>query len=201
MKRLFGISSLIVLAVALVPAVALAKGASEAEITGPGLDAPLTLPGEGRPGGERLMRIAEAAGFFAGVYGQTPSPLAADRPDTSLGARYTISYTMPGPNGETDRIVQHVYPYATPSPVTYMEPGQPFFGTERTVGGWLVATPALTESLIEAGLPETAPAQGGDGERYGWPLGIGIAALLAGVVVASAAVVHLRRRARTAVAS
>jgi hypothetical protein len=108
---------------------------------------------------------------------------------------------MPGPNGETDRIVQYVYPYATPTPVTYMEPGQPFFGTERTVGGWLVATAALTESLVEAGLPETAPAQGGDGEHYGWPLGIGIAALLAGIVLASATVLHLRRRARTAVAS
>jgi hypothetical protein len=70
MKRLGVVPFAIALLAALVPTAALAKGASEAEITGPGLEHPISLAGEGQSGGEQLMQIAEAAGFFAATFGQ-----------------------------------------------------------------------------------------------------------------------------------
>jgi hypothetical protein len=64
---------------------------------------------------------------------------------------------MPGPNNEEDVIVQDVYPYATPEPVSYVKPGQPFWSTEKTRGGWYVASSILKDDLMAAGLPATAP--------------------------------------------
>lgn len=182
-------------AVALVPGLALAKGASEAVIIGPGLDQPIAMAGEGQVGGEELMRLAESAGFFQVVFGQTPDVTLAEQPEGALGPRYTITYTMPGPNNELDRLSQDLYPYATPNPVTYMAPGQPFFTTEQTRGGWYVATSQLKDDLVAAGLPESAPTGAGDGDGFPWTaLGAFAAALV--LVVAAGAAIYLRRRER-----
>jgi hypothetical protein len=51
MKRLALIPFAIVFLSALLPTVALGKGASEAEIIGPGLANPISLAGEGQAGG------------------------------------------------------------------------------------------------------------------------------------------------------
>ena len=66
---------------------------------------------------------------------------------------------MPGPNGASDTLVQDLYPYADPTPVTFTAPGQRYFENERTVGGWFVASTALKDELIAVGLPE-APSTG-----------------------------------------
>jgi hypothetical protein len=73
------------LAVALTTTSALAKGASEATITGPGLGDGITLAGEGQLGGERLMQLAEAAGFFPALFATTPNPMRTARPAGELG--------------------------------------------------------------------------------------------------------------------
>ena len=169
------------------PTAALAKGASEATITGPGLGDGITLAGEGQQGGEELMQIADSAGFFMTVFGSYPSSLADTRPKGDLGPRYTIEYTMPGPSNELDVIVQDVYPYAKPSPVTHMAAGQPYFTTERTVGGWFVASTLLKDQLVSAGLPETPPSGGADDRWMPWApvggaalvLGLGLVGILA----------------------
>ena len=178
--------SLVLLCVA-APA-ALAKGASEASISGPGLASPITLAGEGQPGGEELMAIAEAAGFFPAVFAQTPDPMLAARPAGPLGPRYTVEYTMPGPSNELDTIVQDVYPYASPSPLAYTEPDQPFWTTERTVGGWFVGAAALKNLLVEAGLPGSPPATAAAPSDSPWAvvgpvLGLVLAAVLGGLLV------------------
>jgi hypothetical protein len=72
MKRVALIPFAIVLLSALLPAAALGKGASQAEIIGPGLADPIVLAGEGQAGGEHLMRIAEAAGFSQRPSGRAP---------------------------------------------------------------------------------------------------------------------------------
>ena len=197
MKRLLLPLLAIGLCAVLLPGGALAKGASEATITGPGLGDGITLPGEGQVGGEQLMEIAEHAGFFPGVFQTSPNPMQVTPPAGTLGPRYVIEYSMPGPNNELDVIRQDLYPYAQlesyaeSAPVTYMEPGQPFFGTEKTVGGWWIANPSLKDDLVTAGLPETAPKGGGDSEGAPWRLvagvGLGLAASLAvlGVLVLS----------------
>lgn len=184
----------VVSALALVPG-ALAKGASEATITGPGLDGPLTLPGEGDPNGEALMAIAEQAGFFAAVFGQSPDPLLESRPSGTLGPRYVVRYEMPGPNNELDELVQHFYPYASPSPVSYTKPGQRFWTTERTRGGWYIASAELQDLLVSAGLPENAPT--GNEDDSSWPVAGMLGAAVAAVALVPASVLLIRRRPQT----
>jgi hypothetical protein len=100
------------------------------------------------------------------VFQTVPNPMFSKQPDGELGPRYTVVYVMPGPTG-SDLIRQDLYPYATPSPLTYTEPGQSYFGGQKTVGGWFVARPALRDDLVAVGLPATAPgvATGGPSMR------------------------------------
>jgi hypothetical protein len=194
MKRLALIPFAIVLLSAIVPTVALGKGASQAEIIGPGIDDPIFLAGEGQAGGERLMRIADAAGFFAATFGQSPDPMLDSRPTGSLGPRYRITYVMPGPNNELDEIRQDLYPYAQPTPVSYTPPKQPFFGTEQTRGGWYVAsTSFLRDALVQAGLPQKAPT-GGNGSTFPWMVVAPLAALAAMLLLGAVAAVVIRHR-------
>lgn len=191
MKRLVLALLAVALVAVLVPTTAVAKGASEATITGPGID-PITLAGEGQAGGEQLMQLAEDAGFFPSVFVTTPDPMLDRRPAGSLGPKYTITYVMPGPDAEPSELTQDLYPFASPSPVSYMKPGQTYFGTERTRGGWFVSTSTLKSRLVAAGLPATRPT--GGRSDVPWAL---LAALTA--VAASAAAVlwaGLRTRRR-----
>jgi hypothetical protein len=181
----------------LAPAAALAKGASEATITGPGLERPITLAGESQPGGEQLMQLAEHAEFFFAVFAQTPSPMLDERPAGRLGPRYTIEYTMPGPNNEEDVIVQELYPYATPEPVTYTEPGQKFWTTEETVGGWYLPGTLFRDELVALGLPESPPGTIPDNEGVPWTA-ILVVAVVAAFGALAAFVLRSRRRARPA---
>jgi hypothetical protein len=198
MKRLVLLSAALALLAALVTTSALAKGASEAKITGPGLDRGITLAGEGEVGGGQLMQIAQDAGFFPSVFLTTPNPMLSERPSGELGPRYTITYAMPGPSG-VDELRQDLYPYAQPSAVTRMQPGQSFFGTEKTVGGWYVAGTTLKDDLIAAGLPETPPG-GGRGSEVPWTI-VGVMMTIAAcLAVAGVAVLRARRRPGPAIA-
>ena len=197
MKRLVLVPFVIALLAVFVPIAALAKGASEAEIVGPGLDGPISLAGEGQPGGEQLMQLAETAGFFPAVFVSSPDPMLDERPAGDLGPKYTITYVMPGPNNEVDQLVQDVYPYAQPDPVTYTAPGQPFFGTERTRGGWFVATSLLKDQLVAAGLPQNPPTAVDD-DGSGWTLTAGLVALAAALAAGVIGAYVIRRRPATA---
>lgn len=189
MKRL-----MLTLAIAslVLPATALGKGPSAASIDGPGGGGGITITGCCSPG-TPTMNLAEHAGFFPAVFRQDPNPMLTSRPKGDLGPKYTITYTVPGPNNDVFTLHQDVYPYAEPSPVTYMAPGQKVFETE-TRGGWFHADPQLKETLVAAGLPANAPAAGSsDGTSFPTTT----VSLLAGVLLfLSAAAVFLRRRAR-----
>src|SRR6516165_4577594 len=82
---------------------ALAKGPSQARITGPGLVHAIVVSGEGEPGQQgRLATLAGLTGLFtvlfgpgAGVPAQTPTRLPPP-PKASLGPPYTVIYTVPG---------------------------------------------------------------------------------------------------------
>jgi hypothetical protein len=174
---------LLIAAVALaLPAAALAKGPSEAALTGPGLDNDgIALTGLGDDSG-----IVSQSGFFPAAFGQSPDPMLAAPPGGKLGPKYTLTYTVPGPSGSDATIVQDVYPYAEPEPVTYMPPGQSFFDTEQTRGGWYVSTTGLRELLVDAGLPAEAPAPGTGGSvKPIWPWVVGALALLAALGLAA----------------
>jgi hypothetical protein len=190
MKRVFLILAIAALSL---PPAALSKGPSGALISGPGAG--------GRGGGGDLtstgcctpesptMTLAEHAGFFLAVFPQEPNPMLASRPKGDLGPRYTITYTVPGPSNETWRIRQDVYPYATPAPVTYMEPGQEVFEiVGGTRGGWFRADPRLKETLVSAGLPANAPASSpaASSDASAFPTNL-LVLLIASLLVAAAA--------------
>jgi hypothetical protein len=154
---------------------------------------PSPLPLAGDEGSGTLGELVQGGGFFAVTFGQTPDLRAAERPTGTLGPGYTVTYVVPGPNGESDRLRQDVYPFAEPAPVTYMAPGQEFFGTERTVGGWYVGADSLRDALLAAGLPESPPA-GPDGDGFPWPVAGALSALAAALAAVLGAAVLARRR-------
>jgi hypothetical protein len=169
-----------------------AKGPSRATVNGPGLAAPLVVRGSGEDGGSSsLGRLAEDAGFFPAVFGQSPDPMLPARPAGALGPRYTITYTVPGP-GRSTQITQDLYPYAGNGAITYMRPGQKVFSWQHTRGGWYAAY-GLRAMLVRAGLPARPPVSAKPGPFSGrtWLFGLGGAVVLA--VLAAAAAVAWRR--------
>jgi hypothetical protein len=156
MRRYLVVAAASAFALAL-PALAAAKGPSSASISGPGLDRSLAVKGQGELGpGTPLGTLVDAGGFFAQMYGQSPDPTLRSRPAGSLGPRYSVTYVVPGPNGMRSRVVQYAYPYAKPVPFTYMKPGQLFWGSRKSLGGWFRSSAELKRVLVQAGLPPTA---------------------------------------------
>jgi MYXO-CTERM domain-containing protein len=156
--------SLAILAAALVvPAVAAAKEPTAATIEGPGLAGPLTIRGSSDDAdGSPLGRLVVAGGVGAAMFGhRIPDPMSPTQPPGDLGARYSVTYVVGGPDGKEYRLTGELYPYAKPRPLTFMEPGQPFFETFTTHGGWFVGGPKLKQALLDDGLPSQPPATGG----------------------------------------
>ena len=75
------------------------------------------------------------------MFGQTPDPTFRLRPKGALGPRYTVVYVVPGPNNIESRVIQFVYPYAKPVALTYMRPGQVFWGDQRPTAGGFAPPP------------------------------------------------------------
>lgn len=174
---------------------ALAKGPSAAKITGPGLGKGISLKSDrgGDPSsGTPLGNLTEFSGFFPALFGQTPDPMLEKRPAGTLGPKYTIEYTVPGPGTKPSIIHQDVYPYAKPTPLTYTKPGQPFFEADHTNGGWYTAPPDLKTTLVDAGLPESAPS-GGSGDSWAPSWGATTAVAIAVLLLAVTLVAYRRR--------
>lgn len=203
MRRLVFLTAL--LAALTFAATAQAKGPIAGTIEGPGTGGGISLGGNGEPGsGDPLGNLADQSGLFAAAFGQEPDPMLAGRPSGDLGPRYTITYRLPGPNGEEDSIRQDLYPYASGGPLTYTRPGQPFFDTRTTRGGWYRGTTALKQALVKAGLPAreggravskpvpVSADDGGTGLSDFWPAVVAV--LLIALAPLMAMLVRLRGR-------
>jgi len=204
MRRLT-LTAIALITVVLAPT-ALAKEPTAAQISGPGLHGGLSIgwtkptsgsgssvPNYGNRSAEAtVMALAERSGFFPAVFRRSPDPMLETRPTGDLGPRYTIVFGLPGPGGGS-LIVQDVYPYATPAPVTYTKPGQAFWDGQRTRGGWFVAAADLRQVLVGAGLPSTAP---GSGDSWSWPVTTLVAT--ASALLLALILLTLRRRLRPA---
>jgi hypothetical protein len=130
-----------------------AKGPIAASITGPGLASPLKLSYRSAESRDAMTKLTQDGDFFRQAFASMPARPAARRPPAgSLGPRYLVVYTVPGPRGNSV-LRQHLYPYATAGAVTFMPRGQRFWGTYRTRGGWSRGSLALTDALVAAGLP------------------------------------------------
>jgi hypothetical protein len=171
-----------------------AKGPIEASLEGRGLEAPLPFawPHGAAPDDPRrapFEHVALATGLLTAVFADASMEtfdaasqgLRLEPPPGDLGPKYTLTHLFRGPGGR--EIVQDVYPYAEPSPVLFIAPRS-----------WFVAGPGLRQALVEAGLPRDARG----GEDPWWPLGVGLAALAAGVLMLAR---RRRPRARGAQAS
>jgi len=143
---------------------ALAKGPSQARITGPGLARTIVVSGNGEPGQQsRLSTLAMQTGLFFVLFGpnasvpaQTPPQLRAAPPRASLGPRYTIIYTVPGgitshPGQQSGQVRQDLYPGAAAGPLVYTPPGQ--YAGPFPVTGWLRASHGLPRTLARLGIP------------------------------------------------
>jgi hypothetical protein len=189
------------------PAIAAAKGPSTASISGPGLRQAINIEGYGEGGNDTALGIlVSEGGFFAQAFGATPAA-STTRPAGTLGARYEVTYTVPGGSNGDSTLRQDLYPYAVGGPATYMPPAQRFWGTQSTPGGWYRGSVLLRQTLVKAGLPILAPTarhrQGKIGA--GLPtlpptarhrqskIGVGVAAG-AGVGLVAGALILLRRR-------
>jgi hypothetical protein len=161
---------------------ALAKGATQASITGPGLARPVTVSaqGEALPGlGGALSSLAEQTGLFTVLFGPgsatpgEPSPLRAPPAAASLGPKYTLTYTVPGvtqgPGQADGQVRQDLYPRAAGGPVIYTLPGQQGFGRPLQAAGWLRGTPQLTATLTRLGVPAGTPLPSAPGSAAPTP--------------------------------
>jgi hypothetical protein len=156
-NRLFLVLAVLATA-AVLPATALGKEIKSVTITGPGLDQQITLAGGGRlDAGTPIGDFAMQSGFFPELFDTSPDPTLAERPDGPLGPKFQATYLFPNPEtGEIGRVVQDVYPYAKPYPVTYVPAGREIWKGERAHGGWYLAQVDLKAVLVKAGLPRTA---------------------------------------------
>jgi hypothetical protein len=145
------------LALSFLAAPASAKGASKIVIEGPGLVHPITVePGESTST-DRLWPLMMDSRFFLGLcHGRCGSrSRLARRPSQGLGPRYTLTYTM-NLDVTSHEVVQYVFPYARPNPVTYMPAHQTFLEHHKTGGGWFITPQRMERELITLGLPATA---------------------------------------------
>jgi hypothetical protein len=199
MTRLWILAAVAVAALCVTSA-ALAKGASQATISGPGLKkGGIVLKSDkgGDPtSGSKLGALAERTGFFPAVFGQAPDPMLRERPQgTRLGPRYTAEFVMPGPNNESSIIRQDLYPFAKPYVLSYTKPGQRFWNGQLTRGGWFQAPVAMRTVLVSAGLPNQPPgASSGDGSDWLRWVAIAITAAAGLALLAVVTLVALRRR-------
>jgi hypothetical protein len=153
---------------------ALAKGTTQANITGPGLARPVAVSAavgsEALPGqGDALSSLADQTGLFTVLFGPSigdvgmpdqPSRLRTPPAAATLGPRYILTYTVPGitpaPGQPSDQIRQYLYPRAAGGPLIYTPPGQQGFGQPLQTAGWLRGTPQLTATLTRLGVPAGA---------------------------------------------
>jgi hypothetical protein len=79
-----------------------------------------------------------------------------------------------------------------------MEPGLQFFGEMKTHGGWFRSEEGLKQTLVSAGLPQSAPSGSSSDSSFfsAWLLSLLGAALLLAMTTA----IVMRRRARPAAA-
>jgi hypothetical protein len=198
---------MLIAVVALVlPSAALAGGPSSASIQGPGI-LTITLSWNGE-GASLFWRLTEATGFYPATFRPSPDPMLRTQPEDDLGPRYTITWVLPTPTGNT--LHQDVYPYAKPYPLTYMPRGQKFNGGMTTNGGWYVGGAELKRALARAGFPAQPPSRGGASLRVQPPpAASGPALSTAGVAAIAAAgtgvlalafllAIRIRRRPRSA---
>jgi hypothetical protein len=162
LRRLFVLTALAagmcIAAAITLAAPALAKGPSQARITGPGLAHAIVVSGNGEPGQSGMLgTLALQTRLFSVMFAPnapTPPQLHTRPTQASLGPRYTIIYTVPGlfplPGKQFGQIRQDLYPRAAGGPLVYTPPRQP--GGPVPFSGWFRAGRRLPSTLAKLGV-------------------------------------------------
>jgi hypothetical protein len=111
-----------------------------------------------------------------------------------LGPRYTLTwdllYYRSAHSILHQDVIQYVYPFAQPRPVTYMPADQVYLLDGRTGGGWFIAGPDLLAAWTDLDLPATideamgtAPSPSVASQRPWWILWAAVGSLIALLVV------------------
>lgn len=149
---------------------ALAKGATEATITGPGLEKPVVLDFSGPSGGHWLSKLADGSGLYVAIFGGPADGLLDDPPTDDLGPKYEIAYRIPGSNAPDEVVRQDLYPLASVGPLTYTAPGQVVYDAPSR-GGWYRGRAAFAELLDGLGIP-VSPVQAPPAAQPAAPAGV-----------------------------
>jgi hypothetical protein len=182
---------------------AMAKGPQRATITGPELDHEVSL------GALDTALLAQGTDLLTSL--SLPGCRHTDgcshqRPGGGLGPRFTITYTMLMPNrsGHEERsyVVQYVYPEARPKAVAYIPPGQHVSPWPATRSTWVVTErDLLSVAGIDASgsaAPTAAPTSFApavpDPVEPSAASEVWLAAVIAGIITASALFLVIRRR-------
>lgn len=128
-----------------------AKGPTDVEASGPGVDVHLTYT-------ERTDDVdAGTLGDASQIYDMWSPELMEPPPDLTadaLGPRYVLTWS--GEHGGTeDLVVQHAYPFAEGGAWVEFLPGQQLYGAP-IAEGW-VATPRLRTEMVELGAVAEPP--------------------------------------------
>ncbi|MFL5909845.1 MAG: hypothetical protein ACJ768_04670 [Gaiellaceae bacterium] len=174
-----------------------AKGPSQAVISGPGIEHPIAVRAPGASAiGLDLAALIDSSGIFAQLWCRGCKDVTAKRPVARLGPMYVVRYRMSSEltDGRASWVEQRAYPFAEPTPVTFVAPGQSYWG-RRTVGGWYKATPRLERVLVGIAVPtdqsSPIPIDNGVGDVVTTPFWVTVGGIAAGVVVFVAAIVGL----------
>lgn len=174
-----------------------AKGPSQAVVEGPGIEHPIAVRAQGASTiGLDLAALIESSGIFAQLWCRGCEDVTAKRPGGSLGPMYVVRYRMSSEltGGPASWVEQRVYPFAEPTPVTFVTRGQAYWG-RRTVGGWYKATSRLTRVLVGIGVPRDQsgpiPIDNGVGDVVTTPFWVSVAGIAAGVMIFVGAIVGL----------
>ncbi|MEA2509651.1 MAG: hypothetical protein QOG21_1733 [Actinomycetota bacterium] len=196
MKRSIVALAVVALALALAGPAA-AKGAipQSAQMTGPGLDKPMTF-GNGLGGSSHegnINTLANDAKLFQTL---SEGDVLANVPASNkLGPRYKITWTMRPmfQEGKTFKVRSDLYPYAKQGPVIHT-----FGGPKMNAGGfvlhtgWALTNPVLADNLHAWGLPKDPRRAAGKVAASAiaplWAILVGL------FVLVGAAIVSVRRK-------
>jgi hypothetical protein len=178
---------------------------TEVTIDGDALAAPIHLDiDDASPPSDPFYRIVEGSGFYEATVGDMPIAGAA-APTDALGPSLVLTYAVDEHGQGSGTLRQVVYPHAQGGPLTYTEPGQRFFDSLVSSGGWYRASGTFVNALEDVGVPIDGmrapagatpdPIQGPEtvvGEPSPWLNGVIAAAVVLGVVGAIMAVRRTR---------
>lgn len=136
-----------------VAAPAIAKGPQQATITGPGIEEPVVVSGDGEfSTGSEFSMFTESTGFWQLVFGEdfngSIDGVLDAAPTVELGDEYLIEWDLGSSDAGDATVTSMVYPNADGGPFVHVEPGTWIVGyNTSTAGGWFEAPQTVSQMI------------------------------------------------------